>query len=48
MKEGVEWRVNQQDGRVYFNSEVKDKCEIPSIPMINMTLDYATELNRII
>ena len=46
MKDGVEWHV--RDSRVYFKVEKKDKKEIPSTKMINLSLEYATELNRII
>jgi hypothetical protein len=46
MKDGVGWTI--QNNRVYFHVEKKDKKEIPSINMINLSLEYATELNRII
>ena len=46
-KDGVAWEVNA-DKRVYFSAEKKDKKEIPAVKMINLSLDYATELNRII
>ena len=46
MKDGVEWQVKDQ--RVYFKVEKKDKKEIPATKMINLALEYATELNRII
>ena len=47
-KDGVAWEVNGADKRVYFSAEKKDKKEIPAVKMINLSLDYATELNRII
>ena len=46
MKDGVEWQV--ANGRVFFNVEKKDQKEIPATKMINLSLEYATELNRII
>lgn len=46
MKDGVEWKV--ANARVYFHAEKKDKKEIPAAKMINLSLEYATELNRII
>jgi hypothetical protein len=46
MKDGVEWQV--ANGRVYFKVEKKDQKEIPSSKMINLSLEYATVLNRII
>ena len=48
MKDGVGWSVNHSENRVYFVAEKKDKKEIPSVQMINFSLDFATELNRII
>ena len=48
MKDSVGWEFNQTDSRVYFHVEKKDKKEIPAHKMISMTLDYATEMNRII
>lgn len=48
MKDGVEWEVNQVQKRVYFKAERKDEKEIPASKMINLTLEYATEMNRII
>ena len=47
-KDGVAWEVNATEKRVYFSAEKKDKKEIPAVKMINLSLDYATELNRII
>lgn len=47
-KDRVQWQINEQDKRVYFVLEKKEKKEIPSVKMINTTLDIATELNRII
>lgn len=46
LKDGVEWQVT--NGRVFFHVEKKDKKEIPAAKMINLSLEYATELNRII
>ena len=48
MKDGVEWSVDQKTKRVYFNASRKDKKEIPSTKMINTSLEYACELNKII
>lgn len=48
MKDGVGWNVNQSDKRVYFTVQKKDQKEIPASKMINLSLEYATELNRII
>ena len=48
MKDGVEWNIDQTTKRVSFNSEKKEKKEIPAQKMIYLSLDYATELNRII
>jgi len=45
-KDSVGWEI--KNNRVYFNVEKKDKKEIPAIKMINLTLQYATEMNRII
>lgn len=47
-KEGVGWEINMDDGRVWFKKEKKDHKEIPSVKMINLCLDYAGELNKII
>ena len=47
-KDNVGWEINQADQRVYFRAEKKDKKEIPSTKMINIALEYATEMNRII
>jgi len=46
LKDGIEWRV--VNDRVQFGREKKEINEIPSMKMINLSLDYATELNRII
>jgi len=48
MKDSVGWELNASDNRVYFKVEKKDKKEIPASKMINLTLGYATEMNRII
>ena len=45
-KDDVSWV--ERNGRVYFNASKKSQVEIPSNKMINMSLGYATELNRII
>ena len=42
----VQWVV--EGDKLHFVKEKKDVKEIPSMKMINLTLDYATELNRII
>jgi hypothetical protein len=34
--------------RVHFKKEQKELKEIPSVKMIQLNLEYATELNRII
>lgn len=34
--------------RLYFVREKREVSEIPNVKMINLTLNYATELNRII
>ena len=47
-KDKVQWQINEDDKRVYFVLEKKEKKEIPSVKMINTALDIATELNRII
>ena len=46
LKDGIEWRV--VNDRVVFGREKREVNEIPSMQMINLSLDYATELNRII
>ena len=48
MKDAVGWEINPNDKRVYFRAEKKDQKEIPASKMINLSLEYATELNRII
>ena len=48
MKDGVGWEVHNAEKRVYFKAERKDEKEIPASKMINLTLEYATEMNRII
>ncbi len=40
--------MDEQNGRVYFRKEKKEQKEIPSVKMINLCLDYAAELNKII
>jgi len=45
-KEGVEWKVD--NGRLWFIRHRADQKEIPSNKMIGVTLEYATELNRIV
>ena len=46
MKDGVGWEV--RENRVWFKVAKKDQKEIPAAKMINLSLEYATELNRII
>ena len=48
MKDSVGWEINPNDKRVYFKAEKKEQKEIPATKMINLSLEYATELNRII
>ena len=48
MKDGVEWNMDAAKKRVNFVIDKKDKKEIPADRLILLTLDYATELNRII
>lgn len=45
-KEGIAWQV--KDGRVHFLRQQQEMKEIPANKMIDLTLGYATELNRII
>lgn len=45
-KEGVEWKVD--GGRLWFVKQKADQKEIPSQKMIGLSLEYATELNRIV
>jgi predicted GNAT family acetyltransferase len=47
-KDQVAWTINEGEKRVYFVAEKNEKNEIPSVKMINTTLEIATELNRII
>ena len=42
----IEWQV--RGDRLHFLKERKEVTEIPSLRMMVTTLDYATELNRII
>ena len=42
----IEWQV--RGDRLYFLKEKREVSEIPALKMMNITLDYATELNRII
>jgi len=42
----VEWTVRED--RLYFTKVKRDTAEIPNHKMINLTLGYATELNRIV
>ena len=42
----IDWVLN--GNRVVFTRSAKEVAEIPSEKMINYSLDYATELNRII
>ena len=45
-RERITWEV--RGDRLYFVKARKEVSEIPSFHMINLSLDYATELNRII
>ena len=47
MKDNVGWEISS-DSRVHFRVEKKDKKEIPATKMINLSLEYATQMNRII
>jgi hypothetical protein len=42
----IEWQV--RGDRLHFMKEKREVSEIPSLRMMHVTLDYATELNRII
>lgn len=46
LQESIFWEL--QGDRVYFRKEKQELKEIPSTKMINLCLEYATELNRII
>ena len=46
MKDKVQWEV--QGDRVFFKSDKKGTNEIPSSRMIGTSIEYATEMNRII
>jgi hypothetical protein len=46
LKEGIEWQV--RGDRVWFSKQLEAQKEIPSSKIINLALEYATELNRII
>ena len=48
MCDGVIWRNDAQTKRVYFEAEKSERLEIPNAKMINLSLEYATEINRII
>ena len=41
-----QWTV--KDGQVAFNQQTESKVEIPALKIIKQTLDYATELERIV
>ena len=45
-RESVKWEV--RGDRLHFVKARKEVSEIPAIDMINLSLEYATELNRII
>ena len=47
-KEGCVWNLDLQSKRVFFTTERVEKKEIPAEKMILLSLEYATELNRII
>ena len=42
----IEWQVSGD--RLFFIREKRDAIEIPNVKMMNISLEYATELNRII
>ena len=42
----IGWQV--RGDRLHFAKEKREVSEIPSLKMMNVALDYATELNRII
>lgn len=46
--DGVIWRHDAAQKRVYFEAEKSERLEIPNAKMINLSLEYATEINRII
>ncbi len=46
MKDKVNWEV--KGDRVFFIPEQKTTKEIPSSRMITTSIEYATEMNRII
>jgi len=45
-KEGIEWAV--EGDRLAFKRQKAELKEIPANKMIALSLDYATELNRIV
>lgn len=45
-RERITWEV--RGDRLHFVKARKEVSEIPSFDMISLSLDYATELNRII
>ena len=45
-KSSVGWVVRGE--RLHFVREKKEMAEIPNLKMMNLSLSYATELNRII
>lgn len=45
-KDSIGWEV--KGDRLHFVKERKEIDSIPATKMINLALDYATELNRII
>jgi len=45
-KSNVGWVVRGE--RLHFVREKKEIAEIPNLKMMNLSLSYATELNRII
>ena len=47
-KEGCVWNLDLSSKRVNFTTERVEKKEIPAEKMILLSLEYATELNRII
>jgi hypothetical protein len=46
MKDKCQWEI--RGDRVFFKSEKENAREIPATRMITHSIDYATEMNRII
>ena len=45
-KDSIGWTV--RDNRVHFTKGTESRKEIPSTKMIALSLEYATDINRII